>query len=464
MSKVLTLEEITDAEPSVYGVKTAELVALRRILPKVQRRVDLPLAVPAGFGVPVGVELDHPDVKECYAKVTRDFSEPMIVSARSSDPDEMPGKFESYPSLFDPKNPETFQNWLKSAEKVRASGSRGILGMVFPVKSTHQWFGSAFKHNEPVYGFGGDSITGFVANSTNFVFNNRAVFSACWGLPSKIVRNDKDIVVACKTKSFINHTKFVGLDNNYNEELGGCIAKHQNTVDIITLENPDKITTFESDLFGNYLWNQGHIPFELDVLYRESDEGCHFRPSKLLDITEEICRLVQRDVELEGFIRYDSPALFFVQLRPYDCPKKNFTQLSKIDETKLILRSENSMGYNQFKGDLFVSDKLIKVPEDAIFCYIRNDLDTSIVDYPKLVYVQRDFSGHPMVGSHTFGYTLQQLLNFEERGVKAIALDSALNLVYHKEFLERVSSTDDYIKYKDVTVECVGEKSQIYFN
>ncbi|MBW3011912.1 hypothetical protein KY311_01900, partial [Candidatus Woesearchaeota archaeon] len=54
-----------------------------------------------------------------------------IIMARSSDENEMPGKFESHSALYDPKDFEgSFQRWLEAARKVRESGAGGVIGQM----------------------------------------------------------------------------------------------------------------------------------------------------------------------------------------------------------------------------------------------------------------------------------------------------------------------------------------------
>src|SRR3989344_2326247 len=97
---VLSLEELATSEiigTQEYGLKSQGLIDLIRL----RDELHLNYAVPEGFVVPVSGTLST-RIEKALLDLTAQDSERVVLLARSSSPNEEPGKFATIPVIFDP--------------------------------------------------------------------------------------------------------------------------------------------------------------------------------------------------------------------------------------------------------------------------------------------------------------------------------------------------------------------------
>ncbi|MFC1690943.1 hypothetical protein ACFL0W_02070 [Nanoarchaeota archaeon] len=466
MGKVLNLDQLAQQRDiAYYGLKAEGLVKLQRMIPDVSREsgLNFPILIPDMFAVPVDVPLESSEIREAYFNMTKSFDNFTIVLARSSDPNEMPGIFESHSSLYDPRNPkQSFQNWLTAARKVKKSGARALIGQVLAAdycENVNEFIHRYYENRSKIPGFGGD-VTGFVGNSTNFIYGNNAEIICSWGLPTKVIRLDKDV---CEIRELPNtYREYILFKENHDYRTSGFARTEQDAVDIITLDNPDIIRTLSYTNHAEYPDKGGHLPFSSKLMGK-------FDPWDIFSLISAIKKRTETEVEIEGLVNYDAqtrkPSISIFQLREYELPQKDFTELSEVPEEKRLILDKTALGYKRFQGDLYVSDKEIEVPEDAIFFYNKGYLKKNTISHPKLIIPYQQIAKQ---GMHNYGYLIEIIKDLENRGVKAIAMDKEVYFSLPRvENLpaDRIKKIDPrtYI-IKNVTVECDGTNAQIYLN
>jgi hypothetical protein len=458
-----------------YGLKTAGLVKLDCWL----RQSELPgyVRIPDFFVVPVNMDLDNPDVRSAYIKLVTPIDAPKIILARSSDPKEKPGRFQTHTSLFEPGKPDKgLEDWMKAAAKVRESGARAVIGQ--PMVGDLQNFvydedytdsNSFFK---TIPSFGG-SNTAIVMNSANFIHGEYPTITACYGLGSKIARGDMDI---CLAENGPWRTSVVNLANNY---VGSSYGYYkQQTIDLVRLSSPDAVSTIDHDpdLGIKTDWDNSLVPFnDAYLFYHKVDSDMDLMTERfglydLFDIVKELRKKTQKHIEIEGCV--NDKGIFLFQLREYELPQKTPIALCEAEEDRMLLRrSLESLGYNRFKGDLYVSDRLIQVPKDDMFMLTNeklvhfSDSYRKFRKYTQLIIPYFTSGGH-FAAAHAFGQTVQTLYELEKVGVKAIALErisigSMLDKCPNGRY-ERVDGST--VIFRDVTAECAGHEAQIFFN
>jgi len=488
MKKVLTLDELAQQEDvSEYGKKTAGLVKLHQIIPSLD--FTFLIKIPEMFAVPVN-GLDSAtgvhEAKEAYMKLTRQFKEPKIILARSSDPEEAPGRFETHSSLYDPVHREkSFFAWLDAAKRVHDSGARALIGQVLAANLGDFTYDKKYpKEDEKpaVYlripCFGGHD-TGFVANSASVIGGGYPVVVSAFGLPSKIVRGDKEVCMMQKTRKRHKSVEIINLDSDYRYSHP---MFRQFNIDIITLEKPEEITSFECrrPLESAFLIDYTSIPFCLHY-YDSSDENVDFEPMfDLVKLIEKIKKETDSEIEIEGIVNEHPFCVYVFQLREYEMPQMDFKGLTEVPDKRKIYKTRFALGYQKFKGDLYVSRDLIDVPDNAIFLYSNpNAYEKEAPDLSRfscliIPMYQPDKMRHVAIGSHAIGQTTQALVELEKKGVKPIALgedrdgessfsDFFWNINEYPEARVEVINDNTRI-FKNVTVECDGSDAQVYWN
>jgi hypothetical protein len=465
MRRVLGLEEllhISDPE-SEYGLKAVGLAKLKNIVSS-QVVGGFPIVVPDAFAVGVSIDLESSEVREAYARMTSNRKHPRIILARSSDPEEEPGRFESHPSLYDPADPEgSFNGWLTAARRVKESGARALIGQVLAGEMVD------FNYDQDsggkpisVQSFGGD-LSGFVGNSTSIVMGDEPVIVACLGLPSKIVRGDLD---ACLLYRENSRNRAVNLRQNY--WANQYSLWEQQTIDLIKLEDAENIVSLPyRHPAPMVMHGSTSIPFYYNPATVEHPD-LKFRPFELLDLMEYLFNKVESHVEVEGSVGQSKIYLF--QHREYEVPPRRFQELTEVSEDRLIFKTKSSFGFNQFRGDFVVAGKLIDVPERTIFLYVGDTHTSDLASFEKYRYLI--FGAYRaddlFAGMHTLGQAVQTIVKLEKSGVEAVAIggsyDKLLSVAsqYPQNRVEHIE--ESVVKYKDVTVECDGMVAQIYFN
>jgi len=466
MRKVLAFEEllnISDPE-SDYGLKAAGMAKLINAVRSFAVG-GVAICIPDGFATPTNQKLFSKEVEDAYIRLTASFRVPKIILARSSDPEEEPGAFESYPSLFIPKDPYgSFNRWLTAARKVRMSGARALIGQVLATDLTDFQYDSDTNLSPreiTVKSFGGD-LTGFVGNSTNIVMGDEPVIVACLGLPSKIVRGDHDVVMMYENGS---GKQAVSLQHPY--WANQYLDIQQKTIDVIPLEDPGRIKTMRFRCSAPLLMHEStSLPF-YHTLDDKKDRR-RFNPFDLLDLVREIKARIGKNIEMEGSVHQNKICLF--QLREYEVPQKKNHCLSNVPEERLIFKSSKAFGFNRFHGNLLVSSELIDIPGDAIMLYVGDTYCRNLDSFSK--YRQLVFGAHRAddlyAGMHTLGHTVQTIVRLEKKNVASVAIGGSYDKLLADASRYPPSKVEPFLQssfiYKDVTVECDGTFAQIYFN
>jgi len=479
MAKVLNQDQlIQEKYLRDYGLKVEGLVKLMKILRDLDlKQLDIryPVDVPQFFAIPKGLPLDDSSIQQAYFSLTQNFQSPKIILARSSDPEEMPGEFETHSSLFDPSNQnKNFENWLKAANRVRDSGARALIGQ--PLAAELEDFchdldydygpsGNDFKQvHINVSSFAG-SNSSFFGRSHSVIRGSHPYFVICGGLASKIARGDKDVSIAQVGKWRMD---VVQLNHNYTlESFAKC---NQGNVDVITLENPQEITTlkYNQDVqFFDYVLSNSQLPFSGYLFRDAASDYFGFNMYHLFGLIRQLERGVGKPVEIEGCINEQGLHLF--QLREYEVLQKRLENLTDVSEDKQVRKfSEGeSIGCDQLRGDLVLSEDLLDYEEGTIFGYLGNIRKADLPElrkYRQFVFPMARVGGL-YEAAHSFGYTAQVLVELEKMGLRSIAIGGLERLPWDLKKSDRIVKIDDRItRIKDVTVECYGVDAQIYFN
>lgn len=464
--------------------------------PKINFEVD-----PA-FAVPKSVEIgDSPELRKAYdwlvSKPTRfmlDISEDRqvenegglrIIMARSSDGKEMPGKFESHSSLYDPENPEkSFNEWLIAARKVRESGAGGVIGQVLVAEAIKPTSLSGYNRSrlecevesgemEDTVKFGLTSY-GFVANTASPLQKGAKTLSAVVGLPSKIVRGDDDFSLLIDHMNgdySAIHTKKCYRDNIHTVS---SMDFPQETMDLIDSKDPGRVKTiiYPWGVFGFCdVYMQGAFAFPAGSM----------NPISIIGIIDRLKEKTGRHVEIEGaFINGEHfPHIF--QLRNYDLPENRVTELRKVGPECIIAGDLGSYVSDRFSGDLIVlEDKAVDETElrgalkgDYI---LLQDHRTSTLylhnwgvnignfqDRKGLVIPTFLFNEKENPGAHSVGYMVGLLVELQKKG-PVISLYTEHLFEEAKNIEGKIEQHKGFKIIRDVTVESDGEKAQIYFN
>ncbi|MFH1771174.1 MAG: hypothetical protein ABH828_06495 [archaeon] len=474
MQPILTLEDLTKQEidQNIYGEKAVGLSILSKHLPDNIQKI--PVQIPALFAIPTNYKLNSKEVKEAYHNLTKDFKDYKIILARSSHTHELPGQFETHSSLFDPKDREkSWDNWLRAANRVINSynvknniGDMAVIGQVLASKLRNKETDFLERKSEKFFGA---ECTGFVINSTNIITGHHPNLVSVHGLPSKIVRGDTDIHVIQADKH--RNDSFM-LEVNY--KSASQHFSFQDFADVIRLSSPEEITTVNThktfSKSGVYFPSSvsdmdGIVPYDTDWII--DDELKIFSPTFLLEYAKELADKLDAEVELEGMVEHDE-AINFFQLRTYETPKKNFEGLTKTKKNILFKGEDSSnLGFNQFKGNLYISSELDKIPKDGIFWYttpIDNFNPEEFKEYKRVilevpVIPSRSYN----VWSHKFGRSAQILTKLDKIGVEAIIIANSEKIPFLSDF-NTIQKNPILRKYYDITVECDGFEFQIYRN
>ena len=191
---------------------------------------------------------------------------------------------------------------------------------------------------------------------------------------------------------------------------------------------------------------------------------------ELTYLLERIYLESKTEVEIEGFA--NDEGIYLVQLREYDLPKKRNIKLTEIDHKQLLaLSSRDSIGFNRFEGDLYVSDEFMDIPAEDIFFYV-GDIYEKTIDinefkkYRKVV-IPTYCSRFGYYAMHEYGASVQKMYEIEKLGIECIAI--GYDVVYRLRFPEHGGLkgfnriNDNTVVYRNVVVECDGRDMQMFF-
>ncbi len=449
-----------NADPESFGLKTSGLTNLVQIFKVYRKKVrggkfprpKFPIRIPNFFGAVMDKEVDN-TLKQAYKKLTSELQKPTIIMVRSSDPDEKPGKFHSGPCLYSPDNfEESWKGFIIQYQNVLDSGARAVLTQINPAKlrTLRQEYG------EKTLTAFGVLDTGFVFNSKDY-FLGRSSVTTTVGLPSKIVRGDKNISITF----YDGEHRTVNLANNYKTSITNGIRL--DSIDVIFKENPLKIENVDVSAFD--------IPLALNNYFIVKTPSFHISatkksfgklsPNNLISL-EWIAELYNDEVEFEGIVS-DGKA-YFVQERTYRLPEAyNIRMLSDIEDYDVLLKTDFIVGGGLFSGDVVVSSDPKNIQEEEILLYTSREYDLlSKSNAKKMILTMPDMDKHYFQADHAVGMSLQIIRELQDKGIHAIMLDKeAINELLRTSEEKEVLINDIL---KDVTLESIGSRAQVYKN
>lgn len=524
--KIEDLAKQPDIDVSEYGLKAEGLAILHQAMeemrndptnrdrwPEIESRIadpkkliadpvkryDVNFEVDPAFAVPKSAEIaDYYELRAMYSWLVstptkfmkKEVNVPIeneeglrIILARSSDEHEMPGKFETHFSLYDPKDFEgSFKNWLNAARKTRESGAGGVIAQALVAKAQKPSSMARYSVSdmeeliaegklEDIITFGLNNF-GFVANTSNPFVKNEMSMVAVVGLPSKIVRGDSDFGLLLMNK--YGNLKATHSRHDYRFSHAVNYEKFpQQTMDIIHAENPSKISSipFIQKIVSYHFFSYwGAFPFP---------DGGMF-PNRFFDILHRLKEKTGKHIEIESTILDREHFPHILQLRKYDLPVNRIEELSEADAGRIITKEDDSYVADRFSGDLVVlenekvdeADLRQRLKGDYILMQYNNhplywqgwgvDID-NFKERKGLVIPTFNLANNQNPGSHTFAYTLNVLVELQKKG-PVISLfmgdlfDNAANLE------GKVEQYKGFRIIRNVTVESDGNQAQIYFN
>jgi hypothetical protein len=463
-----SLEQLLKEEHTVpYGKKTQGLIELYQALKQITvgnyEQKAIPVEVPGFFAVPVGMQLEHNSVRDNYHALTRNLAQPRIVMARSSDPGEMPGEFESHSSLYTPgNNEESFRDWLAAARRVRESGAGGIIGQVM-VGSPEKLRDLDDEQGKGPTVFGMGNVA-FYSKSSSTIRGRYPSAAFCAGLGSKIARGDDEVAII-----FINRHRLDLITPKHNFHRRSFIEYKQSEIDIIMINNPQKTVSrhypYRRPINQFILHQIGSLPFHDYVIKNRSPIFVH--PGDILELTAKIAVGCGHDVEIEGCMTNEG--IYLLQMNHAPSTKK--TELSKVGESKVLYKTghKEAIGANRFTGNLYISDSTVHMnPNDMLLLTtpIQKEKLSKLRGVHNIIYPFPSIMGLYEY-AHQFGYAAQLFHQLEKRGIHAIGIgDEAYSITkgLGKAPKHRRHLLGDVLKITNVTAECDGTDAQIYLH
>ena len=453
MLKVLRSADLQREEiPIEYGLKAQGLSTLARFLHDERFRAK----VPDIFAVPTSVDLESTEVKEAYCQLASGFEMQGVILARSSDPEESPGKFESHTSIVFPDSVEEgYENWVKAAHRVKESGARAVIGQVLAAGLDDLVVRSEDSPNRELV-----SIRCFGAKTSSFFGDSRGLISGrdpeiriCYGLGDKLARRDEDITFLYMVGRYMYG---VSLMHAYDSHAGGIGLAEQRSIDVIipeegSIRNLPYLRVNDNGTFINE--RTGRVPIDGEFL------GCNpnHKLRSLFRLLGYLREYAGSEVEIEANI--DNGELNIFQLTPYQLPRRSFRCLSGQPDDRMILKEDHSYGFQRMEGDLIISHRMVECGKQDIFLYTGNiESAGQFRGYNNVLFLlQRP---HPVMQA------AQMIVKLDNMGIRSACLSDEFNrlsTLAQDMRPDQCESHGDYKVVKGVRVECASPKAQIYF-
>ena len=503
-------EELMMAESERQKERAREGIAqAERDLAEITPEPRIDFEVDPAFVIPRSLALDDtPAMREAYSRIVSlptvcrskwmlqenpftEYSPLRIVMARSSDENELPGVFESHPSLYDPSDLEgSFKRWMEAARKVRESGARGVIGQVLVasgrtpssfIREYDEFDNTKVRLEEGEFSddlrFGLDSYS-FVSNTGGFYGANQSSITAVIGLPSKIVRGDEDFSLIMDSK--LGYTVFHSKNNYLGRSAVGIgLGENfpQETIDVINVNNPGEIETmrFIQGLVNpNIDMQLGRFAFPPESMYAWG----------IMDIMERLRTKTGTHVELEGTWSEWEYFPHIIQLRKYCLPESRLEQLTDVDPARIVHEKAQAFGADRFSGDLVYIMDAAKIDEEALREKVRDGC-IILAPYGKVPYIhdmgidfeKLDVKGMVLgiinqrdrynAGAHTFGLMMCLMTEIQKK-------TPVISLGYLSQYFnggsacaklgDRIERYDGFTIIRNVTVESDGNEGQVYLN
>ena len=461
----LSLEELAKSgtiDIQEYGLKTEGLIDLIRL----RDELNLDYTVPDGFVVPVSGALPI-QIKKALYDLTADDSKRVMILARSSSPNEEPGKFTTIPVVFDPNDRQnSFMRFMEAYKTVVGEEPKAVIGQKI-VGDVSEYDG------KPVFGL---NNTSFILQAPSFNPDQVAI-SCARGLADRVVGEDASGVIFIDYDFVRNEVVRVidKPDSFYEEHSGfGHRQKDAECFDLFT-GNVTSVRIgrgFDEPLnFGRVVAESGE---SFTVPFRDNTEI-----DNLAGIVLALKDRKGKPIEVEG--AYVNGKLNLFQLRELEALPSHDIELS--ERKYLVGGTDMVIGSGRYTMDLvWFVDKSIKrnVSADSVADLISRLME-DYQDKPFFAYIDH-FHGAlinqlgdncRIVGtgcfesmqSHTVGVVRKRIA----KGKMDLYLNQCgLNVGY---FHERGGRAPDQEYaggaiqvWKDITVESDGRVAQIFFD
>jgi hypothetical protein len=502
-----TLEQLAEKVSvnfSEYGLKTEGLIRLIKAIPILRSNElynDIEYEVEPGFVVPKSSDLsDLTELKESYFELVKDEDDYCVILARSSHEDEEPGKFDTIPVLYDASKPEgSFERFAQAVNDVRADPEKAVIAqkMFGKVEEVKIRMENGYEETRKVIGA---TNTGLTCLSHSRDYPKDGVINACLGLTSKLVQNPDEISIV-----YFRLDEYEYEDQRF---ISGQISPPKNTGNTYT-DDSQRYVQEEVEVFD--IETQQVIPVNLiNKRMTEFYDGSSM-PAGLAWNSLKLAKLAYYfSKELEGCkVEFEAASdwrpssrggkLSIFQLTELPILDNVIDEITVVPEERVVVcEDEFNIGSIQFSGDVILYEPSsnkgdIKRKIDSYNSQerefllatdrFRDDLleNTTQKNYIIMgtgldVAINLGYHGDQMSNRslHIFGAIETQLHKRTVIGDdKACFIPENLREIIHslteKDFgtyAERVEIDEDnqIAVLKDVTVEVVGGKYQMFFN
>jgi len=489
-------EEIKKSFPE----KVEGLVTIQKLIEngKLNEVCKYPIKVNNFFGVRNIEESKIEELKEAYFKITEIFSknnERRVILARSLNFEEAPGKFSSYPSLFDPTAiEESFKNWYLAMRKVQDSGSVGVIAHVLSSKE-EDFIVKDYRENwrrqiisDKVRSFGGTNVAFYIKSYSELGSIDPEDKSVCFmtrGLGAKITSGDKDIIAAFIDKSEPNsELRYVNLEHDYS--LQSKALYDPTSVYVVKSDEPDSFLKINYDMGTKDesiarpdigFIGRTEVPFSTNWVNGSSINP--FRLKELFKLVNYLKKENNSEIELEGSINKEE-GIYICQLRRYKISNSENIELSSICQRRKIIQTQNdnlaqhsfkgefSFGNSKFEGPMHISEEVVNI-NDGGFLALSNGLYqydfSKLVGQKRVCLIPNNFKGNTYLGQHVFGAIVNARARLHDLGIEAIILSPRYSEILtnpHKYFKTFIQEENQVI-VPNVVLECNAKGAQIFY-
>ncbi len=371
---ILWLDGLAEREVEIgeFGLKTAGLADLERF----RRHGRLPYIVPKTIAVSRNekASLDNRGLRDAYMALVSDGSGYCAVMARSSSPDEEPGKYTTIPVLYDPMDKEgSFSAYIEAHREVSMDGQlpvamQKMVGVcdIERVRNEiwdyedHQLIG---VHNQS-----------FLAASHSLLDDRMIQIAAVHGLPMLITENAQDPILIDINRGaeaiemilyFDEHSYRTG-SKSYRQERLACFSAEDKKIILLGMERIEYAQENGFPLKEHREWRG--LPYTtLPGRVAHTPFCSHEQIRRVADVIKKLSELYDSSVEIEGTYPLDAstalslnmnmasaklPDMYLFQMRKVEKPPVSEIQLSTIDQDKLIAKSSACMGTGIARGHL----------------------------------------------------------------------------------------------------------------
>ena len=514
MKKAATLDEMINWPQEdlklAFGEKTAGLALMKSMIYNSEfSEIPFDIRAGEGYGVQECCDLTDAQVINSLDIITKNLTEKRIIIARSSTFNELPGKYISVPFSWDPSLSRdiNIESWIQAAQKVRASGSGPILAHLLSYRLEDFIIDEDYDSNPSriertsVRCFGGTPVSFYAKTTTPWgaVPGNNRPFNVRFarGMGTRIAHGNESIILSLEDNDAPSGTANFNTSWNYSIRVESMFAPAE--VDVILEKDPNCFSTIRYNIHTGSVDGMDdsyrhqpiigtldgtQVPWGTDWLATSDNGFTKFKPKYILKVLEIMQNKLGSEVEIEGSITKDRINL--CQVRGYTAPTRDFHQLSKVSDERLVLQTKNnrigrgyfngelSIGGKKFEGNIIISEKPIPIQEGDILMCGGSAYDLGMQNFQRginLALVNADFihSAHAQtdIGQHAIGAVVNTLSRLEQRDVNAISLSPTyIEFMRNPEVLLQGRRNPIYhcgiCEIPNMIIECTREGAQIY--